>query len=792
MALSLAPAASRPAAAQGSSRTINGHVVAGRFLELWNKQGSEQSNVYVNGLPITDRRAEISVSDGKAYDTQWFERARYEAHPENRAPYDVLLGRLGAALSEGRGSVDPATGKVRNAADAPFVGIDKPADANGSSKAWFQETRHSVSGKIKEYWDKYGGLQQFGFPLSEQFQEISATDGKTYTVQYFERNRFELHPEKAAPYEVELGLLGVQQYKAQPVAADKLPITPPANTTSKKDTAIVLFSQEPNSLYGLQESALVVSRVLDAVTFQDSLVGRDEKQNWFPLLAWYVPTLENGGSYYVGTGDDRHLVTKYKLRQGVKWADGVEITSNDVVYSYKLIMDPETPVVTRSIQQSIATIDNPDKYTVLYNWLSSAQAKAKWADPKTDKTDYAFLQVFVEKNKPVINPLYFSIGTVHPQHLLGKMKAADIPESDYARAPLGYGPYKVAKWVSGQETQLVANDNYNLTGKPLVKNVMVRYVPDANQITAQLLTGDADVATHESFIAVPEQAAQLQAAGITIQNIPAASWEHLDFNFEFGPFKERAVREAIISAINRQKVADVAFRGGAKVLNGVIPPITWFSMENPDFARTYGITEQLPIYSYDPAKARQLLDNAGWRAGPDGIRVKNGVRLSFEYATTTIQERRNTQSLVQADLKAVGIEANLKNYRSSEYFGTGGILSQGICKLCQFAWNGSDASNFDVWDSAQIVTPENPSLQNTQRYSNPKVDDANRNFQADLDRKVQAPYAATAQIELMKDIVVVPMVQRANIELSRNSLVNHKETNSQVTSFWNIGQWYFK
>src|SRR4051812_39650693 len=381
LCLSAAPrqAAASPAL-QGTSRTINGHAVSGRFLEEWSKQGSEQSNVYVNGLPITDRRAEISTTDGKTYDTQWFERARYEAHPENKAPYDVLFGLLGVTLSEGRGTVDPATKQVRNPADAAFVPISKPADANGSTKVWFQETQHSVSGKILEYWNKYGGLSQFGFPLSEQFQEVSPTDGKTYTVQYFERNRFELHPEKAAPYEVELGLLGVQQYKAVPIAADQLPIAPPSNVTSKKDTAIVAFGQEPNSLYGLGESALVVVRALDAVTFNDALVARDDKQNWFPLLAWYVPTLENGGSYYVGTGNDRHLVTKYKLRRGVKWADGKEITSNDVVFSYKLIMNPDNPVVTRTLQQNIADggIDNPDKYTVIYNWMSANQAKAKW------------------------------------------------------------------------------------------------------------------------------------------------------------------------------------------------------------------------------------------------------------------------------------------------------------------------------------------------------------------------------------------------------------------------------
>src|SRR5262245_39906805 len=92
------------AAEQGNSRPINNHVVAGRFLEVWSAQGSEQSNVYVNGLPITDRRAEINLTNGKTYDTQWFERARYEAHPENKAPYDVLLGLLGVSISEGRPS----------------------------------------------------------------------------------------------------------------------------------------------------------------------------------------------------------------------------------------------------------------------------------------------------------------------------------------------------------------------------------------------------------------------------------------------------------------------------------------------------------------------------------------------------------------------------------------------------------------------------------------------------------------------------------------------------------------
>ncbi len=86
------------AVAQQECRSIGQFEVCGRFLQEWSKQGSEQASIYVNGVPITGRRAEISLSDGKVYEVQWFERARYEAHPGNQPPYDVLLGLLGRQL----------------------------------------------------------------------------------------------------------------------------------------------------------------------------------------------------------------------------------------------------------------------------------------------------------------------------------------------------------------------------------------------------------------------------------------------------------------------------------------------------------------------------------------------------------------------------------------------------------------------------------------------------------------------------------------------------------------------
>jgi hypothetical protein len=120
---------------------------------------------------------------------QYFERNRFEYHPENAGtPYEVLLGVLGLDFHKADPPVSPVAGST-----------------------YFKETGHNLSGKFKAYWDTHGGLFVHGFPITEPVQEKSPTDDKVYLVQYFERSRFELHPENAgSPHEVLLGLLGRQ------------------------------------------------------------------------------------------------------------------------------------------------------------------------------------------------------------------------------------------------------------------------------------------------------------------------------------------------------------------------------------------------------------------------------------------------------------------------------------------------------------------------------------------------------------------------------------------------------
>lgn len=168
-----------------------GQIVQGRLLDYWEQNGA----VGILGLPLSPERAAYD-EQGNRYTLQWFERARLELHPQNAPPYDVLVGRLGVETLAARG-VDWRT--------LPTV-----AAAPSTECRYFPETGHSLCPPFRDYWERNGGLAVFGLPISEPLPERSADDGQVYRVQYFERNRFEHHPENPPPTEVLLGRLGAE------------------------------------------------------------------------------------------------------------------------------------------------------------------------------------------------------------------------------------------------------------------------------------------------------------------------------------------------------------------------------------------------------------------------------------------------------------------------------------------------------------------------------------------------------------------------------------------------------
>ncbi len=205
----LAPAGAQTAQPGCATFQQTGKQVCGRFLHYWQQHGG----LAQQGYPISGEFQETSDTDGKTYTVQYFERAVFESHPENSAPKDVLLQLLGVFLYKQ---------KYPNGAPNQIAIRSDTSASYGNIKSThferFPQTGRTISGVFLDYWQQHGGLAQQGYPVSDQFQEKSDLDGKTYTVQYFERAVFEYHPENRAPYNVLLSQLGTfrmqQKYPA--------------------------------------------------------------------------------------------------------------------------------------------------------------------------------------------------------------------------------------------------------------------------------------------------------------------------------------------------------------------------------------------------------------------------------------------------------------------------------------------------------------------------------------------------------------------------------------------------
>ncbi|NJP06056.1 MAG: hypothetical protein HC837_10740, partial [Chloroflexaceae bacterium] len=241
------------------------YCITGRIAEFWQQNGG----LTVFGLPITDQQGE--VIEGQSLQVQWFERNRLELHPENQPPYDVLIGRLGDDLLK------------RDGRDWFAFPQSEPIEGC----AFFADTNHNVCGDILALWRSQGietdgeagisaeeSLALFGLPLSDEMEE-TLSDGQTYTVQWFERARFELHPENQPPYNVLLGLLG-REILESPGSDDPTP-DPTPSPDPVSDERIVFQSNRDGN-----REIYVMNLDGSGQTNLTNHPARDENPTWSP------------------------------------------------------------------------------------------------------------------------------------------------------------------------------------------------------------------------------------------------------------------------------------------------------------------------------------------------------------------------------------------------------------------------------------------------------------------------------------------------------------------------------
>jgi peptide/nickel transport system substrate-binding protein len=428
-----------------------------------------------------------------------------------------------------------------------------------------------------------------------------------------------------------------------------------------------------NVFYTSQGNALSAAKLA-----QRGLLFVDEQSNWTPELAAEVPSLANGG-----VSPDGKTIT-FKLRRNVTWHDGQPVTSEDVKATWQAVMKPDHKVISRYGYDQIEAIDTPDPATAIIRFK---QPFASWA---------------------------VLFDAVMPKHILDA--TPNLDNSDFNKRPIGFGPFKVVEWVPGDRIVYEAFDGY-WQGRPKIDRLFIRIYPSVEGLWQAIRAKEVDIGWSMPTDLVPEIRAA-EAQGIALHSITIANPERYVMNAdrEKAPlFADKALRQALQHAVDKQTIVESLLFGLGRVGN-----TEW---DNSPWEHT-----GLPRYEFNPELAKQKLDAAGWRVGPDGIRAKDGRRLSFEHTTTSgNSQRENVQLLVQQNFRDVGVEMSIANDRTTVLFasfGQGGRWARGEYQMGGWS-HGLRMPDPDVANRylcRDIASEQNPAGAQWYRYCNPEID----------------------------------------------------------------------
>jgi peptide/nickel transport system substrate-binding protein len=506
-----------------------------------------------------------------------------------------------------------------------------------------------------------------------------------------------------------------------------------ANPWTIHGTLRLSEAEEPNSLirmFSNQESADDVTALLFEPFFRF-----DDHERPVPSLVTVVPTQHNG----LISSDGLRIT--FKLRPGVVWSDDVPVTADDVIFTWHAIVDGRNPVV----------------YTQGYDQI------------QTIERDSAHQVTFVLK-KPLAAAVYlFSAGTFTPlpKHLLDKY--ATLNNIDYDRAPIGDGPFVLKQWVPGQDIVFAANPRY-WRGKPKLDIIDIKIIPNVNTLFTTLKSHDIDVVDGVTKSLVPQLST---VAGIRVSAIMVANYRHLDFNCKSPILSDVAVRRAIVRAINVNRLIRAVYGGlGVRAVTDV-PPFSWAAND-------------LKPAPFDPTAAARMLDADGWHVGSDGLRAKNGIRMTLTISTATSNLlNQDAEALIASELKTVGIELEVKNYEGALLFAPDGPLFGGHYDMALIL-NTEGTDPDDLAGFGCDYFPHHGS--NTNFYCNPVVDGYLKDAQVSYDHaRRRADYEAAWKI--MLDEAPVLMIYWDQNVIAYNSDLRGFRPAPVITDYWNAWEW---
>ncbi|MCE2494658.1 MAG: peptide ABC transporter substrate-binding protein [Alphaproteobacteria bacterium] len=503
----------------------------------------------------------------------------------------------------------------------------------------------------------------------------------------------------------------------------------------------------------------------------EPLARFDESGNLTPWLAASVPTVANGG-----VSADLKTIT-WKLREGLLWSDGSPVTAADVVFTAEYCRDPAGGCSQLAKFDDVTAVKAVDDLTV----------EVTFGIPKP----YPYAP-FVGATSPILQKAQFADCT--------GARAPECTEANFN--PIGTGPFRVTEFRSNDVISLAANPHYRDPAKPAFATVTFKGGGDAAAAARAVLeTGEFDYAWNLQL--APEVLQGMLAAGKgALVSSFGTLVERLVVNLtdpapELGdarstrahphPFlSDRAVREALSMAIDRELLVEIGYgQSGRPTCNIVPAPEIYASSANED------------CLVQDIEGAKRLLEEAGWRPGPDGIRQKGGIRLSILYQTSTNAVRQDFQALIKQWWSEIGIETELRNVDASVFFGgdpgSPDTYQKFFADIEMYANNFEGADPEPYLGSWRCGNEPRPASQwqgdNMPRYCSEEYDRLLGEMARTGDLGERARLAKAMNDMLVQGHALIPLVHRGRVSAHAHSL-GGVLLNTWDSEIWNIADWH--
>lgn len=488
-----------------------------------------------------------------------------------------------------------------------------------------------------------------------------------------------------------------------------------------QERVTVLSPQEPATLLPHFDLLTLTHEVQNAVF--DCLFGVDAQGDYAASLAARVPTVENGG-----ISEDGRTYT-IDLREDVTWHDGDPFTSEDVRFTWDVITDEDLPIVARTSWEDIESVESPDPHTVVLH--------------------------FGEPNVGFIGTASADSCFILPSHAL---EGENLVESDFNRAPVGTGPYEIAEWTSGSFIRLEKNTEY-WGGEPNIDELVVRFADSSQALRTALQRDEAELALHltsadADFIE--------RLPDYTVAQAPDHAWWQFWINNEDPILRDRDVRAALAYALDKGAIVQSLMGGRSDPQAAILPATHW--AHDPD----------VPAYAYDPERAAEVLDEAGWTdADDDGTRERDGETLRLEILNIAGQaERRQVVQVAQDQWRQAGFDVSIREIDAASFPPT---MAQGDYQLA-YGWFGENQEPvFNLWNT------------NWQNYDNERAFELLRQVPTTIDQEERAELIRQFQQIVAEDAAMLPLAQRPILNAVSERLGGYEPTLSGGLS--NVEAW---